>query len=1022
MNKLQLLASALTITLLGASSVHADTTLTYQNNATPSSAGSGGYVLSSGVYAAGNFIATGAPLNTQFVAGKEFRMVGADGAVGGGGEKSLVGLRDDGTGSDANTIEHGFDAKNALTSLVGTDITPGAVNDPAGAVPGLYTNAIFFGAPFGFHQGVPPASINLDTGASTISVTLDVITAQWGGQYFPMGDAAGGANQCNTDGQGCGITLSGTVSNVATDGSGNTTFDFVLYGEHRVTPYEDTEGGTVDPAGFAGWVAQFELHGSGIDVPVVGNVPPTANAGPDQTVIEGDLITLDGSASSDTDGTITGYNWTQTGGTMTVVLNDATAVKPTFTAPAAPDILTFQLQVTDDSADTDTDTVIITVNANQPPVADAGANQTVAEGKLVTLNGSGSSDPDGTIATYNWTQTSGTASITLNDPSIASPTFTAPAAPDSLGFLLTVTDERGVMSTATTTVDVTAAPGSDVLNANNDAIIMAVGATGGMINVLSNDSGDATLYVSSWDATSMKGGAVSCNNSGDCAYDPPSSTFNGADKFAYTASDNSGSDSATVYITVATVPQDGSVLTFYNRGAADQENRYSLQGGVYSGSNFIPTSAAFDDPFTTNTNGSNSEYRMIQPAGGIGGGGEKSNTGKRDDGTGSDNDIYQWIFDGSNTLSGSNDFIDTDTTPSAAKDSPMTDKGAHTNAIFFGATFGFQLSGGTGQMSLDFATNTLNVTWPQGLTAHWGNRYFPMGDPNPANQCNTDGQGCGITMSGPMSNVVTAGGITTFDFKLFGEYRITPYEDTERNTSTTAGFAGWRAQWEMNGSGVVTAAIVSLESPSADNGNIGPTPGSAADGNSFNDGRVTLEELITAGLPPDDGVSQSCIGSCFAVTVTAMTQPSVKIILPLSSPIPASAVYRKFINGGWRDFDTSTGDSIESANNSGGTCAGLPDAAFTPALTQDNNCVRLIIADGSPNDADGLVNGEVTDPGGVGIAANEGNIVKRPSDSIGSGCSISRGGNEATAWKAGDWIVLLTVITWLGLLRARRTR
>ena len=46
---------------------------------------------------------------------------------------------------------------------------------------------------------------------------------------------------------------------------------------------------------------------------------------------------------------------------------------------------------------------------NVPPVASAGPNQAVNSGTVVTLNGSGSNDPDGTVASYAWTQTAGTA-------------------------------------------------------------------------------------------------------------------------------------------------------------------------------------------------------------------------------------------------------------------------------------------------------------------------------------------------------------------------------------------------------------------------------------------------------------------------------------------------------------------------------------------------------------------------------------------------------------------------------------
>jgi Secretion system C-terminal sorting domain/Bacterial Ig domain len=187
-----------------------------------------------------------------------------------------------------------------------------------------------------------------------------------------------------------------------------------------------------------------------------GNQAPIANAGLPQTIIlPTSTVNLTGSGT-DPDGTIASYGWTQISGTAATITSSSSALT-TITGLTTAGVRVFRLTVTDNQGASGIANVTITVDAiNQAPTANAGSPQTITlPTSTVNLTGSGT-DPDGIIASYNWTQISGTPA-TIASPSSASTSITGLTTAGVRVFRLTVTDNRGASGTATVTITVNAA-------------------------------------------------------------------------------------------------------------------------------------------------------------------------------------------------------------------------------------------------------------------------------------------------------------------------------------------------------------------------------------------------------------------------------------------------------------------------------------------------------------------------------------------------------------------------------------
>ncbi|WDE13155.1 PKD domain-containing protein [Thalassomonas haliotis] len=134
------------------------------------------------------------------------------------------------------------------------------------------------------------------------------------------------------------------------------------------------------------------------------NSRPVANAGENQHVLVTGIVILDGSLSSDANNDQLTYRWQMTAkpeGSSAVLVSE-TGVQTRFTADAE-GIFVFSLEVSDGALTSEADQVVITVSSeNMAPVADAGADQAVGVNESVSLDASGSSDPEGGQLQYDW--------------------------------------------------------------------------------------------------------------------------------------------------------------------------------------------------------------------------------------------------------------------------------------------------------------------------------------------------------------------------------------------------------------------------------------------------------------------------------------------------------------------------------------------------------------------------------------------------------------------------------------------
>jgi len=226
---------------------------------------------------------------------------------------------------------------------------------------------------------------------------------------------------------------------------------------------------------------RFRLLGYGVALAVAGCQSGGGGGGggggqdgtvPQPLPAEGASITLKAPAVPQGEGTPT-YQWTQVEG-LPVELDDPTARDPSFPAPQVEEaeVLAFEVEVTTGGARLIFDVVVNVApeaergaeqDANRPPVVDAGPAQEVAAGAAVELDAGGTTDPDGDVLSFEWTQIfpggdGGEPAVALPEAGSAAVSFTA----DTTGtyfFAVSVSDGQYQIDGITSVVVVDEPPG-----------------------------------------------------------------------------------------------------------------------------------------------------------------------------------------------------------------------------------------------------------------------------------------------------------------------------------------------------------------------------------------------------------------------------------------------------------------------------------------------------------------------------------------------------------------------------------
>jgi uncharacterized delta-60 repeat protein/uncharacterized repeat protein (TIGR01451 family) len=312
------------------------------------------------------------------------------------------------------------------------------------------------------------------------------------------------------------------------------------------------------------------------------------------SVVEGSTIALDGSASSDVDGSIVAYAWSVSAG---AVLDDAGVVSPMLTGVDDATV-TVTLTVTDDDGGTATVTSTVTVS-NAVPVVDPAGPLSATVGEVFTLPTSftDAGTLDTHVATVDWGDGSPVDDLgAVVSPFDATHTFTAAGV---YTVTVTVTDDDGGVGAVDIQVEVVEVNRPPVAV---DDFVVTDEDTPVTVAVLANDV-DPDGDVLSVTAVSVPAnGAAVIDTDGTIVY-TPNANFNGVDSFTYTIDDGwGGTDTATVSVTVNDVNDDpvavivgGSSVVEGSTIALDGSGSSDVDGTIVAYAWSVSAGAVLDD-------------------------------------------------------------------------------------------------------------------------------------------------------------------------------------------------------------------------------------------------------------------------------------------------------------------------------------------------------------------------------------------------------------------------------------------